>query len=197
MPWPLPLRVVEPFVSVEGAREGMAVECYFGAFGQFEQELADPSSGVHRFDPTALVIALPTAVYTMFGGVQAVTWTDETVIARFRSASVIATRRAICFASAIDSARTGSGHHLVMDDAGGDAGMRPAELVPTALAGCTAMDVISILSKKRQKVTGFGVAVIIGLPLLLSLVLASASSLSVPLIIESFSISKIERDAQV
>lgn len=52
------LGVVEPFVSVEGAREGMAVECYFGAFGQFEQELADPSSGVHRFDPTALVIAL-------------------------------------------------------------------------------------------------------------------------------------------
>ncbi|MGQ0715404.1 MAG: HAD-IIIC family phosphatase [Gemmatimonadaceae bacterium] len=52
------LRVVEPFIVVEGAREGMHVDCCFGGFGQFEQELADPSSGVHRFEPTALVIAL-------------------------------------------------------------------------------------------------------------------------------------------
>jgi putative redox protein len=52
---------------------------------------------------------------------------------------------------------TGSGHRLVMDDAAGDAGMRPAELLPTALAGCTAMDVISILRKKRQDVTAYAV----------------------------------------
>lgn len=52
------LRMAEPFLSVEGAREDMTVECYFGGFGQFEQELADPASGLHRFDPTALVIAL-------------------------------------------------------------------------------------------------------------------------------------------
>ena len=47
-------------------------------------------------------------------------------------------------------ARTGSGHTIVMDDAEGDSGPRPAELLMVALAGCTAMDVVSILRKKRQ-----------------------------------------------
>lgn len=54
-------------------------------------------------------------------------------------------------------ARAGSGHSIVLDDAAGDAGMRPAELVPVALAGCTAMDVISILRKKRQPVARYEV----------------------------------------
>jgi putative redox protein len=40
---------------------------------------------------------------------------------------------------------------------GDDDGMRPMELLLTGLAGCTAMDVISILTKKRQQVTGFEV----------------------------------------
>ncbi len=40
---------------------------------------------------------------------------------------------------------------------GDDDGMRPMELILTGLAGCTAMDVISILVKKRQQVTGFEV----------------------------------------
>ena len=48
--------------------------------------------------------------------------------------------------------RTGSGHLVVLDSAAGDAGPRPAELIPLALAGCTGMDVISILRKKRQDV---------------------------------------------
>lgn len=52
---------------------------------------------------------------------------------------------------------TGSGHRLVLDNAEGDAGPRPAELVPLAVAGCTAMDVISILRKKRQVVTSYRV----------------------------------------
>lgn len=51
--------------------------------------------------------------------------------------------------------RTGSAHALVLDNSIGDAGMRPAELVPLALAGCTAMDVISILRKKRQDVSSY------------------------------------------
>jgi putative redox protein len=38
-------------------------------------------------------------------------------------------------------------------------GFRPMELFAVSLAGCTAMDVISILSKKRQEVTGFEVQV--------------------------------------
>jgi putative redox protein len=43
-------------------------------------------------------------------------------------------------------------------DVGGDEdGFRPMELFAVGLAGCTAMDVISILSKKRQQVTAFEV----------------------------------------
>lgn len=50
------------------------------------------------------------------------------------------------------AARSGSGHSIVLDDGAGDTGMRPSELIPLAVAGCTAMDVISILRKKRQPV---------------------------------------------
>jgi putative redox protein len=53
--------------------------------------------------------------------------------------------------------RTGSGHSVVLDSSAGDTGVRPAELVPLALAGCTAMDVISILRKKRQDVAAYSV----------------------------------------
>ncbi|MDP2210926.1 MAG: OsmC family protein [Candidatus Aquicultor sp.] len=38
-------------------------------------------------------------------------------------------------------------------------GMKPTELLLIALAGCTAMDVISIMKKKRQEVREFSVAV--------------------------------------
>lgn len=41
------------------------------------------------------------------------------------------------------------------DHGGQDAGARPMELLLMSLAGCTGMDVISILRKKRQDVTGF------------------------------------------
>jgi putative redox protein len=54
-------------------------------------------------------------------------------------------------------ARTGSGHEIVLDNVEGDTGARPAELVAVAIAGCTAMDVISILRKKRQEVTRYEV----------------------------------------
>jgi putative redox protein len=40
---------------------------------------------------------------------------------------------------------------------GANDGFRPLELVLVGLAGCTAMDVISILAKKRQLVTAFEV----------------------------------------
>ena len=55
------------------------------------------------------------------------------------------------------AAVVGSGHTIVMDNAEGDTGARPAELIGAALAGCTAMDVISILRKKRQQVTHYEV----------------------------------------
>ncbi|RME64654.1 MAG: OsmC family protein [Nitrospirae bacterium] len=58
---------------------------------------------------------------------------------------------------------SGTGHSLVVDgdiEVGGtDSAPRPTELLLMALGGCTAMDVISILRKKRQKVTGFEVKV--------------------------------------
>lgn len=42
---------------------------------------------------------------------------------------------------------------------GANDGPRPMELIAIGLAGCTAMDVISILSKKRQQVVDFEVVV--------------------------------------
>lgn len=45
------------------------------------------------------------------------------------------------------------------DSGGDDDGMSPMELVAVSLAGCTAMDVISILKKKQQDVTAFEVKV--------------------------------------
>jgi len=42
---------------------------------------------------------------------------------------------------------------------GANDGFRPMELMAVSLAGCTAMDVISILRKKRQEITGFEVRV--------------------------------------
>ena len=57
-------------------------------------------------------------------------------------------------------ATTGSGHHLILDDAAGGTGSKPIELVAVGLAGCTAFDVITILRQKyHQKVTGYQVRV--------------------------------------
>jgi len=53
-------------------------------------------------------------------------------------------------------AESGSGHAIVVDagqEAGGhNSGARPMELLLMGLLGCTGMDVISILKKKRQPV---------------------------------------------
>lgn len=60
-------------------------------------------------------------------------------------------------------AESGSGHLITLDadeHAGGqNAGFRPMELLLIGLAGCTGMDVISILRKKRQDVTDYEVHV--------------------------------------
>jgi putative redox protein len=57
-------------------------------------------------------------------------------------------------------AETGSGHHIILDDAAGATGAKPIELVAVALAGCTAFDVITMLRQKhQQKVTGYEVRV--------------------------------------
>lgn len=56
-------------------------------------------------------------------------------------------------------AHLGSGHTVVMDDGISDGGARPSELLGAALGGCTGMDVISILRKKRQAVTAYEIRV--------------------------------------
>lgn len=56
-----------------------------------------------------------------------------------------------------------SGHSIQMDAGasvgGGNNGVRPMEMIALGLAGCTGMDVISIMQKKRQLVTKFDVQV--------------------------------------
>ena len=56
-----------------------------------------------------------------------------------------------------------SGHTVQMDAGasvgGGNSGIRPMEMIALGLAGCTGMDVISILQKKRQQITQFDVQV--------------------------------------
>jgi putative redox protein len=52
-------------------------------------------------------------------------------------------------------AESGTGHAFVMDDAEGKTGPKPIEFALLALGGCTAFDVINILRKKRQLVTGY------------------------------------------
>ena len=56
-----------------------------------------------------------------------------------------------------------SGFPIQMDSdpsyGGTNSGVRPMEMIALGLAGCTAMDVLSILQKKRQQVTQFEVKV--------------------------------------
>ncbi len=56
-----------------------------------------------------------------------------------------------------------SGHHVMMDavsEVGGeDKGSRPKELMLAALAGCSGMDVVSILKKMRVEITGLDIRV--------------------------------------
>ena len=53
-----------------------------------------------------------------------------------------------------------SGFPVKMDsNSGPETGVSPVEMVAIALAGCTAMDVVSILQKKQIQVTGFEIKV--------------------------------------
>ena len=52
---------------------------------------------------------------------------------------------------------TGSGHEVAMDDGQADSAPRPTETLLAALVACTAMDVVSLLIKKRQRVTTYTV----------------------------------------
>jgi putative redox protein len=54
-----------------------------------------------------------------------------------------------------------SKHSVVMSsqDEENDTGMSPSQLLLVALGGCTAYDVVAILQKKRQRLTGLEIAV--------------------------------------
>ena len=60
-------------------------------------------------------------------------------------------------------AEAGSGHAVVLDGApeigGRNLGFRPMEMLLMGLAGCSALDVINILAKARQKLTDLSVEV--------------------------------------
>jgi len=75
----------------------------------------------------------------------------------------VMTARAILETGMRFDAESGSGHHVTLDadehGGGEDSGFRPMELLLVGLAGCTGMDVISILRKKRQDMTGYEVHV--------------------------------------
>ena len=59
-------------------------------------------------------------------------------------------------------AESGSGHAIVLDGApehgGRNIGVRPMEMLLMGLGGCTAFDVVMILEKGREKLTGCEVA---------------------------------------
>jgi putative redox protein len=57
-------------------------------------------------------------------------------------------------------AESGTGHAIVLDDANGHTGAKPIELALLALGGCTGFDVISILRKKRQAITGYEIEIL-------------------------------------
>jgi putative redox protein len=53
--------------------------------------------------------------------------------------------------------QAGDGPRVTLDNPDGKTGPTPMEMVLMGVAGCTAMDVISIMRKKRADVTGFQV----------------------------------------
>lgn len=59
-------------------------------------------------------------------------------------------------------AESGSGHAVVMDgapEAGGrNIGVRPMEMLLMGMGGCTAFDIVMILERMREKVTGVDIA---------------------------------------
>jgi len=59
-------------------------------------------------------------------------------------------------------AESGSGHAVVMDgapEAGGrNIGVRPMEMLLMGMGGCTAFDIVMILERMREKLTGMDIA---------------------------------------
>ena len=58
-----------PAIRVAGQRRGIWVETYEADYGQYLQELSDPDSGLHRFKPNTILLALD--AYRLTAGVTA------------------------------------------------------------------------------------------------------------------------------
>lgn len=56
-------------------------------------------------------------------------------------------------------ARVGDGPAVIIDSHKGASGPSPMEMVLMGVAGCTAIDVITIMQKRRAEVTGFQVKI--------------------------------------
>jgi FkbH-like protein len=49
---------LQPALELQGLRAGIGMDIYTGPFGQFEQELIDPSSGLAAFEPDVVLLAV-------------------------------------------------------------------------------------------------------------------------------------------
>lgn len=56
-------------------------------------------------------------------------------------------------------AEPSSGHPMDFDDRESNTGASPVETILSALGSCSGMDIVGILAKKRQDVTGYSVVV--------------------------------------
>ena len=56
-------------------------------------------------------------------------------------------------------ARTGDGPAVILDSSDGGSGASPMQMVLMGVAGCTAIDIVVILKKKRLKMTRFEVMI--------------------------------------
>ncbi len=49
---------LHPAIRVGGLRRGLWIDTYENEYGQYLQELSDPDSGLHAFEPTTILLAL-------------------------------------------------------------------------------------------------------------------------------------------
>ena len=91
---------LHPAIRVAGLRRGLWVETYENEYGQYLQELSDPGSALHDFQPTAILLALDahhlSAGVTAAMGGEAADAALEEVANRLREAWAMARRAFRC-----------------------------------------------------------------------------------------------------
>jgi FkbH-like protein len=85
---------LEPYLVVESANRGLSVLPYFGPFNQMEQEVLNPTSGLHRSNPHVVILAtrledmIPAFVHR-FGSLSAAGIASEMAAVQQRIANLI------------------------------------------------------------------------------------------------------------